>query len=60
LFKLGTSDIQFVTSFRYLGHVNIICDFLCDNEYIQWEIKNTFLRTKAINVLIKKFKRCSF
>ena len=53
--KLGTSDIQFVTSFRYLGH--IISDSLYDNEDIQREIKNTFLRT---NVLIGKCKRCSF
>jgi len=51
LFKLGTSNI----SFRYLGH--IVSDTLCDNEDIQREIKNTFIRT---NMLIRKFNRCSF
>ena len=55
LFKLGTSNIPFVPSFRYLGH--IVSDTLCDNEDIQREIKNTFIRT---NMLIRKFNRCSF
>ena len=55
LFKLGTSNIPFVSSFRYLGH--IVSDTLCDNEDIQREIKNTFIRT---NMLIRKFNRCSF
>jgi len=30
LFKLGTSYLQFVSSFRYLGH--ILSDTLCDND----------------------------
>ena len=55
LFKLGTSNIPFVPSFRYLGH--IVSDTPCDNEDIQREIKNTFIRT---NMLIRKFNRCSF
>jgi len=40
LFTLGTSKLQFVPSFRYLGH--IINDTLCDNEDIQREIKSMF------------------
>jgi len=55
LFKLGTSYLQFVSSFRYLGH--IMCDSLCDNDDIKREIKNTFVRT---NTLIRKFSKCSF
>jgi len=43
LLKLGTSDVQFVQSFRYLGH--IVSESLCDIEDIQREIKNTFIRT---------------
>jgi len=45
----------YVSFFRYLGH--IISDRLCDNDDIQREIKNTFIRT---NTLICKFNRCSF
>ena len=55
LLRLGKSDIQYVSSFRYLGH--IISDRLCDNDDIQREIKNTFIRTKT---LIRTFNRCSF
>jgi len=55
LFTLGTSKLQFVPSFRCLGH--IINDALCDNEDIQREIKSMFFRT---NVLIRKFSKCSF
>jgi len=40
MFKLGTSDLQFVSLFRYLGH--IISNCLCDNDDIQREIKNIF------------------
>jgi len=56
LLKLGTSDVQFVQSFRYLGH--IVSEFLCDNEDIglQREIKITFIRK---NMLIRKFNNCS-
>jgi len=41
IFKLGTSDLQFVSSFRYLGH--IISESLSDNDDIRKEIKNTFI-----------------
>jgi len=41
--------------FRHLGH--IISASLCDNEDIEREIKNTFVRT---NMLIRRFKKCSF
>ena len=39
-FKLGTIDLQFVPTFRYLGH--IVTESLCDNENIHIEIKNLF------------------
>jgi len=55
LFKLGSCNIPFVQSFRHLGH--IISASLCDNEDIEREIKNTFVRT---NMLIRRFKKCSF
>ena len=55
LLRLGKSDIQYVSSFRYLGH--IISDSLYDNDDIQREIKNTFIRT---NTLIRKLNRCAF
>ena len=32
LFKFGTSYLQFVSSFRYLGH--IMCDSLCDKHTV--------------------------
>jgi len=40
MFKMGTSDLQFVSSFRYLEH--IISSSLSDNDDIQREIKNTY------------------
>ena len=54
-FKLGTIDLQFVPTFRYLGH--IVTESLCDNEDIHREIKNLFIRT---NSLVGKFSKCSF
>jgi len=39
-FLLGNSKLQYVSSFRYLGH--IISDTLCDIEDIQREIKSMF------------------
>jgi len=54
-FKLGTIDLQFVPTFRYLGH--IVTESLCDNEDIHREIKNLFKRT---NSLVRKFSKCSF
>jgi len=55
MFKLGTSDLQFVSSFLNLGH--IISNSLSDNDDVQSKIKNTFIRT---NILIRKFSRCSY
>ena len=54
LFSLGNSTLQYVSSFRYLGH--IVSDTLCDIEDIQREIKSMFFRS---NVLIRKFGKCS-
>jgi len=54
-FKLGTIDLQFVPTFRYLGH--IVTESLCDNEDIHREIKNLFIRT---NSFVHKFSKCSF
>jgi len=55
LFTLESSQLQFVSSFRYLGH--IITNTLSDKEDIQREIKSMFFRT---NILIRKFSHCSF
>ena len=41
MFKLGTSNLQLVPSFRYLGY--IITETQSDNDNIQREIKNTFI-----------------
>ena len=57
LFKLGSCNIPFVQSFRHLGLGHIISASLCDNEDIERDIKNTFVRT---NMLIRRFKKCSF
>jgi len=53
-FTLGNSVLQFVSEFRYLGH--IIENTLCDNTDIQREIRNMFVRT---NILARRFSRCS-
>jgi len=55
LFTLESSQLQFVSSFRYLGH--IITNTLSDKDDIQREIKSMFFRT---NILIRKFSHCSF
>jgi len=53
---LWSSQLQFVSSFRYLGH--IITTTLSDIDDIQREIKSMlFFRT---NILIRKFSHCSF
>ena len=54
LLKLGNSGIQFVKTFKYLGH--IINNSLNDDEDISREIRNTFART---NTLLRKFSKCS-
>ena len=53
-FKLEKSDIKFVDTFKYLGH--IINNKLNDNDDINREIRNTFART---NTLLRKFSKCS-
>lgn len=54
MFKIGDLNIKFVDSFKYLGH--IIGSKLCDDEDINREIRNLFIRT---NILKKRFARCS-
>ena len=54
VFKLGDSDLQFVNSFKYLGH--IICHSFSDDDDVKREIRNMYTRT---NILIRKYSRCS-
>ena len=53
-FRLSNDDLQFVNSFRYLGH--LISDDAYDNRDIEREIRNLFIRT---NTLTRKFSNCS-
>jgi len=53
-FRLGPSDLQFVSHFKYLGH--FITHNLSDDNDIQREIRSMFVRC---NVLIRKFSNCS-
>ena len=53
-FTLDGCKLQFVSKFRYLGH--IISDDLSDDDDIRREIKNLFVRT---NMLISRFYKCS-
>jgi len=46
LFKIGSSSIQYITQFKYLGHV--ISNSVNDNEDIQREIRNMFIRTSSV------------
>jgi len=54
LFKLGDTTLQYVTEFKYLGH--IISDSFTDDADIRREIRNMFVRT---NILIRKYSSCS-
>jgi len=54
LLKINENDIQYVSEFRYLGH--IINNRLTDDNVINREIKNMFTRT---NVLPRRFSKCS-
>ena len=54
LFKIGSSSIQYITQFKYLGHV--ISNSVNDDEDIQREIRNMFIRT---NILVRRFSMCS-
>ena len=53
-FRLGGSDLQFVSQFKYLGH--IITHNLSDDNDMQREIRSMFVRC---NVLKRKFSNCS-
>jgi len=53
-FSLGTNLLQFVTEFKYLGHV--ITDNLTDDADMQQEVRNQFVRT---NILRRRFYKCS-
>ena len=52
--NVGRLDIQFVSAFKYLGH--IINAKIDDDDDIQREIRNLFMRT---NILARKFRLCS-
>ena len=54
LLKINENDIQYVSEFRYLGH--IINNRLTDDDDINREIRNMFTRT---NVLLRCFSKCS-
>ena len=45
-FEHGASDLQFVTHFKYLGH--IITQNLSGNNDIQREIRSMFVRCDAL------------
>ena len=53
-FSLGHEVINFVTQFKYLGHLLTNC--LSDDADINREIRNIFVRT---NILIRRFSNCS-
>ena len=53
-FKIGDISLQYVTEFKYLGH--IISESFTDDADIKREICNMFVRT---NILIRKYSRCS-
>jgi len=53
-FRLGVSDLQFVSHFKYLEY--IITHNLSDDNDIQREIQSMFVRC---NVLTRKFSNCS-
>jgi len=53
--SVGDCCINFVTTFKYLGH--ILNDNLRDDDDIQREVKNMYVRT---NILLRKFGKCSF
>ena len=54
LFHIEGVAIQYVSKFKYLGHI-IVSDN-SDNDDIQREICNMFIRT---NILIRRFHSCS-
>jgi len=52
-FRLGCKILQFVTEFKYLGHV--INNSLTDDDDVRREICNMFVRT---NILLRRFVKC--
>ena len=54
LLKINENDIQYVSEFRYLGHISN--NRLTDDDDINLEIRNMFTRT---NVLLRRFSKCS-
>ena len=55
--SLDGCKLQFVSKFRYLGH--IISDDLSDDDDIRREIKNLFVVFVRTNMLISRFYKCS-
>ena len=53
-FTLGADKLQFVESFKYLGHLLTVN--LCDDEDMLKQMGQLFYRT---NMLIRKFAKCS-
>jgi len=53
--RLGDECLQYVSSFKYLGHV-LLNNFTDDSD-IQRKICNMFVRT---NKLVRRFSKCSF
>jgi len=54
LLSIGVNSIQFVSEFKYLGHVINSC--MSDDDDINREVRNMFTRT---NVLTRRFGNCS-
>ena len=54
LLNIGNSFIQYVSNFKYLGH--IITHNLLDDDDVHREVCNMYVRT---NMLIRKFHKCS-
>ena len=54
MFRIGDNSIQFVSEFKYLGH--LLNNRMTDDDDIQREVKNMFIRT---NVLMRRFGHCS-
>lgn len=54
LLNVGGSNLQFVTEFKYLGH--IISNDFSDDKDIHRELRNMFFR---VNILVRRFAKCS-
>ena len=58
LFKIGSSSIQYIAQFKYLGHV--ISNSVNDDEDIQREIRNMFIRSQVHYIWIPRFVQYSW